>query len=61
MYKYGFDLSRELKLLGLPSLLLIPSLGLDTRPSPPSSGKVTLSLYTRGRPEGRGRGKARLL
>ena len=61
MYKYGFDLSRELKLLGLPSLLLCPSLGLGTRPSPPSSGNVTRSLYILGLPEGRGRGKARLL
>ena len=61
MYKYGFDLSRELKLLGLPSLLLCPSLGLGTSPSPPSSGNVTLSLYTRGLPEGKGRGKVRLL
>ena len=53
MYKYGFDRSKELKLLGLLILLLTPGLG---RLSPTSTGIFNRSLYTLGLLAGRGRG-----
>ena len=53
MYKYGFDRSKELKLLGLLILLLTPGRG---RLSPTSTGIFNRSLYTLGLLAGRGRG-----